>query len=269
MCNAHHIECATLPSMQRPPSVSFHPFSPFRETEKARTKKTFKTNRKPTMFASRGPLWKPLGGLLGRLGGLLGRLGTILGVVDRSLCVSGPSWTILRASWNRFGSLLGRLEASWKRRGGGIKKGGRMLLRWAGPFLESPVFIHSVYTSRACTLDLVQYNHYKCSIFSFGPGARNGGREGGETRERGRPCRSARASTRQQVRARASAWVRAAPLSGEPPTGGVARPAETQRTKPTVTTTTTITTTTFPWLRAAASRRDKRKARAAPRRDEE
>ena len=144
-----------------------------------------------------------------------------------------------------------------------------MFLRWAGPFLESPVFIHSVYTSRACTLDTVQYSHYKCSIFSFGPGARNGGREGGETRERGRSCRSARASTRQQVRARASAWVRAAPLSGEPPTGGVARPAETQRTKPTVTTTTTITTTTFPWLRAAASRRDKRKARAAPRRDEE
>eukprot|EP00959_Pyramimonas_sp_CCMP1952_P111729 2336946-Pyramimonas_sp.AAC.1 len=31
------------------------------------------------MLAFWGPLWRPLGGLLGRLGGLLGRLGGFLG----------------------------------------------------------------------------------------------------------------------------------------------------------------------------------------------
>ena len=51
-----------------------------RETEKARTRKSFKNYRqKSTIFASSGPLGRPLGRLLGRLGGLLDSLGLILG----------------------------------------------------------------------------------------------------------------------------------------------------------------------------------------------
>ena len=55
------------------------------------------------ILASRSPLGRPLGGLLGRLGGLLGRLGVIFGVLERSLGVLGPSWAVLGASWGPLG----------------------------------------------------------------------------------------------------------------------------------------------------------------------
>ena len=61
--------------------------------------KPSKTNGKPMIFASWGPLGRPLGGLLGRLGGLLGRLEAILSVLERSFVGSEPFsivWTTSR-----------------------------------------------------------------------------------------------------------------------------------------------------------------------------
>ena len=72
-----------------------------RKGEKA--KNAEKHNGKSTILASRGPLGRPLRGLLGRLGGLLARLGAIFGVLERSLGVLGPSWTVLEASWRPLG----------------------------------------------------------------------------------------------------------------------------------------------------------------------
>ena len=76
------------------------------------------------IFASWGPLGRPLGGLLGRLGGLLGRLGAILGVLERSLGVLGPSGgTVasprvpLEALLARLGALLGPKKSRDKLRG--------------------------------------------------------------------------------------------------------------------------------------------------------
>ena len=55
------------------------------------------------ILAARGPLGRPLGGLLGRLGGLLGRLGIIFGVLDRPLGDPELSWPVLAASWDPLG----------------------------------------------------------------------------------------------------------------------------------------------------------------------
>ena len=65
------------------------------------------------IFASWGPLGRPLGGLLGRLGGLLGRLGAILGVLERSLVGSEPFsivWTASRGGLGLFWGPRGREE---------------------------------------------------------------------------------------------------------------------------------------------------------------
>ena len=62
-----------------------------------------KTNGKSMIFASRSPLGKPLGALLGRLEALLDRLEAIL---ERSWTVLGPSWAVLGS----LGALLGSLE---------------------------------------------------------------------------------------------------------------------------------------------------------------
>eukprot|EP00959_Pyramimonas_sp_CCMP1952_P093424 1955351-Pyramimonas_sp.AAC.1 len=56
------------------------------------------------MLVSWVPLWRPLGGLLGRLGGLFGRLGAILSALERSFGDSGRSWTVLGGP---LGALLG------------------------------------------------------------------------------------------------------------------------------------------------------------------
>ena len=55
------------------------------------------------MFASWGPVGRPLGGLLGRLGGLLGRLEAILGVLGRSFTVWGAWWGAPRTPPGRLG----------------------------------------------------------------------------------------------------------------------------------------------------------------------
>ena len=75
--------------------------------------KPSKTNGKAMIFASWGPLGRPLGGLLGRLGGLLGRLGAILGVLERSFVGSGPFsivWTAPRGGLGPFLAPRGREE---------------------------------------------------------------------------------------------------------------------------------------------------------------
>ena len=72
-----------------------------RKGEKA--KHIEKHNGKSTVLASRGPLGRPLGGLLGRRGGLLGRLWAIFGVLERSLDVLSPLWAVLEASWRPLG----------------------------------------------------------------------------------------------------------------------------------------------------------------------
>ena len=81
--------------------------------------KPSKTIGKAMIFASWGPLGRPLGGLLGRLGGLLGRLGAILGVLERSFVGSGPFpivWTALRGGLGPFWSPRGRED-----RPGGVR----------------------------------------------------------------------------------------------------------------------------------------------------
>ena len=69
------------------------------------------------IFASWGPLGRPLGGLLGRLGGLLGRLGAILGVLERSF-VGSEAFSIV---WT---ALPGGLGPFWGPRGRGDRPGG-------------------------------------------------------------------------------------------------------------------------------------------------
>ena len=63
------------------------------------------------ILASWGPLWRPLGGLLGRLGGLFGRLGALVGRLGGLL---GPLGRFL----GRLGGLMGRLGARVGRLGG-------------------------------------------------------------------------------------------------------------------------------------------------------
>ena len=96
------------------------PFSAVLGPTKRNPEKHSKTIEKSMIFASSGPLGKPLGGHLGRLGGLLDRLGAILGrlggvldrlgpnlgVLERSWTVLEPSWTPLGPSWSRLGALL-------------------------------------------------------------------------------------------------------------------------------------------------------------------
>ena len=53
--------------------------------------------------ASRGPLGKPLGALIGRGVGLLGRLEAVLGVVGHSWTVSRLSCTVLETSGHHLG----------------------------------------------------------------------------------------------------------------------------------------------------------------------
>ena len=75
-----------------------------RAKPKGRAAQKLRKNQwKSAFLASRGPLGRPLRGLLGRLGGLLARLGAIFGVLERSLGVLGPSWTVLEASWRSVG----------------------------------------------------------------------------------------------------------------------------------------------------------------------
>ena len=73
------------------------------------------------MFASPGPLGRPLEGFLGRLGGFWGRLGDILGVLERSFGDSGPlgpSGRPPRFFLARVGALLGeRGRGSWGQAG--------------------------------------------------------------------------------------------------------------------------------------------------------
>eukprot|EP00959_Pyramimonas_sp_CCMP1952_P378975 7938365-Pyramimonas_sp.AAC.1 len=58
-------------------------------------------------LASRRPLGKAVGGLLGRLGRSFDRQDAILGVLDRTFSDSRPSWAILGAS-------RGTLGPSWR-----------------------------------------------------------------------------------------------------------------------------------------------------------
>ena len=75
-----------------------------RKGEKA--KNIEKHNGKSLILASRGPLRRPLGGLLGRLGGLLACHGAIL---EASWPVLGPSW----ASWSTLWASREPLGPSW------------------------------------------------------------------------------------------------------------------------------------------------------------
>ena len=74
------------------------------------------------IFASSGPLGKPLGGHFGRLGGLLDRLGVLLdrlgaifaslgallGCLGASWASLGPSWRYLKPPWRPLGGLWSR-----------------------------------------------------------------------------------------------------------------------------------------------------------------
>ena len=92
---------------------SWGPLGPFwsaGKTERRERQNPSKTNRKSMILASRGPLGRPLGGLLGRLGGLLARLGAILGVLEHLGAIFRPLGALLE----RLGGLLG---LSWRLRG--------------------------------------------------------------------------------------------------------------------------------------------------------
>ena len=98
------------------------PFSAVLGPTKRNPEKPSKTIEKSMIFASSGPLGKPLGGHLGRLGGLLDRLGAILGRLGGLLDRLGPnlgvlerSWTVLEPSWTPLGPSWAPLGPSWAR----------------------------------------------------------------------------------------------------------------------------------------------------------
>ena len=96
--------------------------------EKARTRKTFKSNIKINEICLLGvflePFWGPFGALLGCLGALLGCLGpswSVLEAFGHLGALVGASWeplgALLGLSWGRLGALLGRLGLLWVRLG--------------------------------------------------------------------------------------------------------------------------------------------------------
>ena len=96
--------------------------------EKARTRKTFKSNIKINEICLLGvflePFWGPFGALLGCLGALLGCLGpswSVLEAFGHLGALVGASWeplgALLGLSWGRLGTLLGRLGLLWVRLG--------------------------------------------------------------------------------------------------------------------------------------------------------
>ena len=116
------------------------PFSAVLGPNRRESEKPSKTIEKSMIFASSGPLGKPLGGHLGRLGGLLDRLGAILGRLGGLLDRLGPnlgvlerSWTVLEPSWTPLGPSWAPLGPSWAR-----LRGPRGLLDFPFPLRSPP-----------------------------------------------------------------------------------------------------------------------------------
>ena len=118
---------------------SWRPLGPSWSIGKPKTRKPrqmSKTNGKAMIFASWGPLGRPLGGFLGRLGSFLDRLEAILGV-SKLFCAV---WRRLGAILSRPRAVVGRLEAFYtlERRPGRKKKkpifeGCALRGGWVGP----------------------------------------------------------------------------------------------------------------------------------------
>ena len=106
------------------------PFSAVFGPTRREPEKPSKTIEKSMIFASSGPLGKPLGGHLGRLGGLLDRLGAILGRLGGLFDRLGPNVGVLERSETVLEPFLTRRAPKQEGPSGFRKSRGALSIPW-------------------------------------------------------------------------------------------------------------------------------------------
>ena len=110
------------------------PFSAVLGPKRREPEKPSKTIEKSMIFASSGPLGKPLGGHLGRLGSLLDRLGAISGRLGALADRHGSNMGVLDRSW----TVSDHVELSWRPLGALLERPWEPVGTWPGPSRDLP-----------------------------------------------------------------------------------------------------------------------------------